>query len=277
MKITKLFYLSVIGLVSSCAPTSFYQVYSVKSTQEIITTDDVLLIEDENCKISYNLWANGGNIGFDFYNKTNSEIYVNLNKSYFVLNGFANDYYKDRTYTSSKSNSASTSSTYGSSYAVTGVNTYNNIQTNQVKSSSSVNLNSAIGYAVATKEDSIVCIPAKTTKRISEYLISNVLIRNCDLLKYPKKREIKTKSYSVEQSPIVFSNRITYKVDGKINNIENSFFVSEITNYPSSDFFENKYIEYCGQKSYSTAKFYKFYDIDKFYIKYSKGTDTWKH
>lgn len=263
--------------MSSCATTSFYQVYNVKPIEESITNTDELFFEDENCKISYNLWANGGNIGFNFYNKTDNNIYVKLNESNFILNGFAYDYFKNRTFTTSESKSASTSNTSTGSVAVTGINVYNNIQTNQVKSSSSANLGSSVGYAVSIKEDSIICIPPKTTKRISEYSISNTLIRNCDLLKYPRRKEIKTKSYTSEKSPIVFSNRITYEINGNSKLVENDFFVSEITNYPESEFFESKYDEYCGQKSSVQTKYYKFYDIDKFYIKYSKGTDYWKH
>jgi hypothetical protein len=262
--------------MSSCA-TTFYQVYNVKPTNESITNVEELFFEDDNCKISYNLWENGGNIGFNFYNKTDKNVYVRLNESNFILNGFAYDYFKNRTFTTSESKSASASNTSTGSVAVTGINVYNNIQTNQVKSSSSANLSSSVGYAVSTKEDSLICIPPKTTKRISEYSINNALIRNCDLFKYPRTKEIKTKSYSAEKSPIVFSNRITYEINGNSKLVENEFFVSEITNYPESEFFESKYDEYCGQKSSYQTKYYKFYDIDKFYMKYNKGTDYWKH
>lgn len=278
MKIRKLLYaISIVLFMTSCATTSFYQVYNVKPIEESITNTDELFFEDENCKISYNLWENGGNIGFNFHNKTDNNIYVKLNESNFILNGFAYDYFKNRTFTTSESKSASTSNTSTGSVAVTGINVYNNIQTNQVKSSSSANISSSVGYAVSIKEDSLICIPPNTTKRISEYSINNSLIRNCDLFKYPRRKEIKIKSYTEEKSPIVFSNKITYEINGNSKLVENEFFVSEITNYPESEFFESKYDEYCGQKSSVQTKYYKFYDIDKFYIKYSKGTDYWKH
>ncbi len=278
MKIRNLFYtISTVLIMSSCVTTSFYQVYNVKPIEESITNTDELFFEDENCKISYNLWANGGNIGFNFYNKTDSKIYVKLNESNFILNGFAYDYFKNRTFTTSENKSASTSNTSTGSVAVTGINVYNNIQTNQVKSSSSANLGSSVGYAVSFKEDSIICIPPKTTKRISEYSINYALIRDCDLFKYPKSNEIKTKSYTAEKSPIVFSNRITYEINGNSKLVENEFFVSAITNFPESEFFELKHDEYCGQKNPYQTKHYKFYNNNNFYIKYDKGTDYWKH
>jgi hypothetical protein len=278
MKIKKMFFLSSIALLfSSCATTSFYQVYNVKSSQESIKKSDNLFFEDDNCKITYNLWSNGGNIGFNFYNKTNEKIGVKLNESNFILNGFAYDYYKNRTFTTSESKSASTSNISAGSVAVAFLNNNNNVQKNQITSASSTNIGSLVGYSVSKKEDSIIYIPAKTTKRISEYSINNSLVRNCDLLKYPKKKEIQTKSYNIDQSPIVFSNRISYIIGGMTKLIENEFYVSAITNYAEPEFFEIKRDEYCGQKSIVNTKFYKLYDSDKFYIKYSKGSDTWKH
>ena len=266
----KLIYLFLALLMTSCASTSFYQVYNVKTNQETITKTDNLVFEDENCKISYNLWSNGGNIGFDIYNKTDEKIYVNLNESNFILNGFANDYYKNRTFTTSESKSASASKISTGSISVTGINVYNNIQTNQVKRSSSANISSSVGYAVTIKEDSIIRVPSKTTKRISEYSINSTLIRDCDLFKYPSKNTIKGKSYSIEQSPIIFSNIIIYESKGERITAQNEFYVSEIANYPATEFFEYKYTEYCGKKSESKTKFNKFYNTDKFYIKYSK-------
>ena len=89
MKIKNLLYtIGIVLIFSSCATTSFYQVYDVKPINESITKSDLLFFEDENCKITYNLWSNGGNIGFNFYNKTDSKIYVKLNESNFILNGF---------------------------------------------------------------------------------------------------------------------------------------------------------------------------------------------
>jgi len=220
----KLIYLFLTLLMTSCA-TTFYQVYNVKPNQEKNTKTDNLFFEDENCKITYDLWANGGNIGFDIYNKTDENVYVYLNESNFILNGFAYDYYKNRTFTTTEG---------------------------------------------TIKEDSIIRIPAKTTKRISEYSINSTRITDCDLKKYPSRKTIKTKSYSIEQSPIIFSNIITYETKGEKMTVQNEFYVSEIANYPATEFFEYNYTEYCGKKSLSKTKFNKFYNTDKFYIKYSK-------
>ena len=108
---------SIVILLSSCATTSFYQVYNVKPIEESILNADEFLFEDENCKISYNLWARGGDSGFEFYNKTENNIYVKLNESNFILNGFAYDYFKNRTFTTSESKSVSAANTSTGSVA----------------------------------------------------------------------------------------------------------------------------------------------------------------
>jgi len=53
--------------------------------------------------------------------------------------------------------------------------------------------------------------------------------------------------------------------------------VTEISNYPESKMYELKYDEYCGQKNMYSTKYFKNVSPDKFYIKYSKGQDFWKH
>lgn len=266
----------VVLLLSSCS-TTFYQLYNVKPINESLNKSELLFFEDENCKITYDLWSNGGNIGFNFYNKTESKIYVQLNESNFILNGLAYDYFQNRTFTRSGSKASSTFNSSPSSVNATGRNVYTTKKTNQVKGLSSTSLSSSLGYAVSKREDSILCIPSKTTKRVSEYSINDLLIRNCGLFKYPTKKQINTISYTEDQSPIVFSNRITYQINSNINEVRNEFYVAEITNYPRSEFIETKYEEFCGQKSSYPKKYFKHYDTDKFYLKYSYGSDYRKH
>ena len=62
-------------LFSSCTVKSYYQVYKATPTNNLVTQDKLLVYEDENCKVSYDLWVDGGDIGFEFYNKTDQNIY----------------------------------------------------------------------------------------------------------------------------------------------------------------------------------------------------------
>lgn len=80
-----------IFALSSCSK-EFYQVLTAES-KSVETQQTGMVYEDENCKITYNLWAPHGNAGFIFYNKTDKNIIVDLKECFFVFNGYANDYY----------------------------------------------------------------------------------------------------------------------------------------------------------------------------------------
>ncbi len=234
MKTKKILFPALIAMMLTSCVSTYFQVYKTVPSDKLVVKNNLLVYEDENCKVSYNLWSEGGNIGFQFFNKTDKNIYLNLEESFFILNGVSKNYYRNRVFTS---------------------------------------------FSVSYNEEKILYIPSKTSKIISEYNINESLFRDCDLFKYPTKKQIKSKTFSKEQSPLVFSNRIAYSI-GQTDNLikfENEFYVTEISNYPESEMFESKYDEYCGQKSLTMTKYFKNVSADRFYIKYSKGKATWKH
>lgn len=277
-KLNLIFTAIIAVLLTSCA-TSFYQVYKAVPTDKSIKPDNYLIYEDDNCKLSYDFWGEGGNIGFYIYNKTNENIYLNLEQSFFVFNGIAYDYYKNRVYTHSTSAGATSSKATTASKSVTGINYLDLLQTNRIQASNSIGVMTSSGFSISYNEEKVICIPSKTSKIITEYNINESLYRDCDLFKYPTKKQIKSKSFTKSDSPIIFSNRITYTVGQSDKQIkfENEFYISEISNYPENEMFESKYDEYCGQKSTTKTKYFKDVSPDKFYIKYSKGNDIWKH
>ena len=65
-------------LLASCVTNSYYQVYKATPSDTTLLKDNLLVYEDQNCEVFYNLWDEGGNIGFRFYNKSNENIYLNL-------------------------------------------------------------------------------------------------------------------------------------------------------------------------------------------------------
>ena len=278
-KIKSIILLITFALLFTSCKTTYFQVYKTTATNDLTKTNNHLVYEDENCKVSYNLWNDGGDIGFLFHNKSNKEIYLNLEESFFILNGVAHDYYQDRVFTKSSSSEASSSRTTTASKSVSGINYFNLLQTNSLHANSSVGLVSTSGYSTAYTEESIINIPAMTSKIISEYSINRALFRDCDLFKYPTKSQVKTKSFAKADSPIVFSNRLAYSVgkDGELIRFENEFYVTEITNYPENEILESKKAEFCGQKSGVISRYFKNVSPDKFYIKYIKGQDKWKH
>lgn len=280
MKTKKILFSALIAIIlTSCVSTSYFQVYKATPSDTLIVNGNLLVYEDENCKVSYNLWDEGGNIGFIFFNNTDKNIYLNLEESFFILNGVSYNYFRNRTFTNSANVGTSANRGTTATKSVTGLNYLDLIQTNKITATNTFGIMSSSGFSVSFNEEKIVCIPSYTSKSITEYHINETLFRDCDLFKYPNKKQIKSKSFSKAQSPLVFSNRISYTI-GKSDELitfENEFYVSEISNFPESEMFFSKKFEYCGQKSEEVLTYFKYSAADKFYIKYSVGQDVLKH
>lgn len=280
MKIAKTLLAGLIALImTSCSSTSFYQVYKTTASEKMNVKENSLVYEDQNCIISYNFWQNEGNIGFRFFNKTDKNIYLNLDESFFVFNGISNNYYKNRIFTNSESSGVVVSKGATASKSFSGNNFMNLLQTNLISASSSSSSMGSSGSSVSYNEEKIVCIPPHTAKIISEYNINGYLFRDCDLLKYPTKKEVKSKNFSKATSPIIFSNNLTYQLaqsEAK-NKVQNEFYVSEITNLPESEMYSSTFEEYCGKKSLIKTKFALKQSPDNFFIQYFNKQDGVKN
>jgi hypothetical protein len=283
------------GMFISCV-TSYYQIYKTIPSENTILKDDFLVYEDENCMVLYNFWSEGGNMVFLFHNKTDENIYLNLGESFFIYNGIAYNYYRNRTFTFSKASSSSSSvssssiNTYGISvsksntdinysnlvYGLNLISTLTNIAMQEASSSSTNTKGQTISSeeSVSYNEEKIVCIPSKTTKIISEYIVNEHVYKDCDLSLFPKKKDIKSKMFSKEVSPFVFSNRLSYYIEGttKIIRFENEFYVSEISNHTENEIIEWKYVDECNKpidiRTVPIRQFINVYSPTNFYIKY---------
>ena len=275
-------YLIIIALsvltLSSCK-TTYYQVYRAVPSDRSMADKDSLVYKDENCEVTYNLWSQGGNMGFGFFNKTKENIYLNLDECFFVRNDAANDYYLDREFTQTSNVGSKSSRKKGASVALTGLNFLGLIQSNKDAAEVSESLMTSFGSSVLVKEKKIITIPPGTLKFISEYNINESLYRDCDLLKYPRRKQVKTLHFMKEESPFVFSNRITYRVGESAEPVqfENQFYVSEITNYPEKEVVDYESDEFCGEKSEEKYNFFKIKSPDRFYIMYLKNYQDTKH
>ena len=275
-------YLIIIALsvltLSSCK-TTYYQVYRAVPSDRSMANREALVYEDENCEVTYNLWSHGGNMGFAFFNKSKENIYLNLDECFFVRNDVANDYYLDREFTQTSNVGSKSSRKKGASVALTGLNFLGLIQSNQAAAEVSESLITSSGSSISVKEKKIITIPPGTLKFISEYNINESLYRDCDLLKYPRRKQVKTLHFMKEESPFVFSNRITYRVGESAEPVqfENQFYVSEITNYPEKEVVDYESDEFCGEKSEEKYNFFKIKSPDRFYIMYLKSQNGMKH
>lgn len=279
MKTIQIIAMAALALLFNSCATTFYQVYQTTPSENLTRNDQNLTYNDDHCQVIYNLWEETGNMDFTFVNKTDHDLYLHLDKSFFIFNKQAYDYFQNRYFASYNGSSSSTTRSASVSKSITGLNYLQLLQTNGASASGSKTSNSSSGYAVANQEERIICIPAHAQRTISEYSINELLYRHCDLLKYPSPKQVKTLYFDKSESPMVFGNRITYSAGDseELIRFENQFYVSEITNYPMAALYEQRYEEVCGQKSVSKINFIKGAAPDKFYIKYTKGSDTWKH
>ena len=117
-KILVVIFVSVfLMLLQSCG--TYYEYIQILSTRPInnvektTLTNGGVLYEDENCAVFYKFWTKGGDAGFEFYNKTNEIIYLDLTKTFFIKNGIAYDYYEDKTVTDTETSHTSSTVTYG--------------------------------------------------------------------------------------------------------------------------------------------------------------------
>jgi len=256
---------------ASCQTANYYQLYKTSSLSEIKVEDNSLIYEDTNCMVTYSLWSEGGDAGFKFYNKTDENIYLNMEDSYFIINGIANNYFGNRIVTSSSGETLSTSRRTGFSTTSFGLfSTYYNPRLFSIGTTSAAGISSTKGQSVSYTEEKVVVIPSKTAKIISEYDINNTVIRNCQLLRYPSKKQVKPVSFSSSDSPLQFSNRISYRV-GTASSIkfENSFYISEVTNYPLEEFLETSKEKDCEGRS-QPKKVFKYAAPANFYVTYNK-------
>jgi len=272
MKKQLLFALGLISILfTSCkSVVNYHQIYTVEPIGTVVSKEGEIVYDDQNFKVIYDFWSNGGNSGFQFVNISDKNIYINLAESFFIRNGISNNYYKQRVFSKAKSSDVSTSLGLQKAMAVTGRNNFNLIQNNAISANSSISTLISSANSVSYTEEKIVCVPPRSSKFIREYLINDARITSCDLPNAPKfKKQVKTLSFPKEQSPIVFRNRISYTIDknDSLLSFENEFYLKDITNLPENMVVENKKFKNCnGLPFFRPVNTYE--SKNKFYIMY---------
>lgn len=254
-------------LLSSCNNV-FYQVYNTKSTN-LVENDNFLVYENEDCKVIYNLWAKGGNIGFVVKNKTDKDLFLIMPQTFFIKNGVSFDYYQDREYHRTESVAATSGAALSSGIYNPWRDIYSSLATNGTKQRGA-------SKSVVIKEKSMVCIPPNASKEINEYLISDSHIRNCDKKQEYPRRKSNSVTYSKDDSPLVFKNRIAYTFDstGKnLNYIDNEFWVSELINYSRKEAVTKKKYQECESDVKVERYVFKIGAPNKFYSSYRKNAN----
>jgi hypothetical protein len=240
--------------MTSCVSANYYQVYKANPESGTLTNNKILF-QDKNCKVFYDLWEEGGNIGFSIYNDTDNDMVLDLTKSFFVLNGVSFEYFQKRTFTKTNGSGASVSANnysflYSKPTIVTGAATSS--------------------FSTSFVEKPSITIPPKTMIEISEFQVSLSRHLSCDLPIFPTAKTIKTARFDKTSSPFVFSNIISYTIETETTRFKNDFFVSELTNLPAYSIFTYLDKSVCGKDLITPIKTFKNISPDKFYVKYTR-------
>ena len=193
---------------------------------------------NSDIELNYYLWAEYGNPGFIITNNTDKIAYVDLTKSFFTINGISKDCYLNREWSTTNSVGLSASATlYGYLY-------HNGVK---YKGNVSESVYGSQSKGVTQKEKDIIAIPPHTSKIVAEYNIVSSAVSNCTLNTIVGKEAAQT--YTKEQTPISFSNYISYRIDnGAEQTIESNFWVSRIENISSKNEVKREKSNYCGDK-----------------------------
>lgn len=235
-------------LLTSCMSSfDFYQVYTLQPREEAnkqnvqVQDDQRLVYEDQNCIVEYNFWEEGGTSTFRMYNKTDSLLYINLRKSFYVQNGKAYDYFQYRTYSKSASSTFSSqqTNTYGfgqASAVVYGNKVYSNgaTATNTNTEASVYNYSSSL----ARSESPFILIPPHSYKTIEGFTVNTMRWVDCDLEKDPA--TYASIDFDRSNSPLTIMNYLTYTIGqtGAECIVQNDFYMSRITNVEKSAFYQ---------------------------------------
>ena len=269
----KLVCVIITSLFSVSCTQSFYQIYTMDS-KDLKMQDNSLLFENADCQVSYNFWSDGGHISFAFKNKTDKDIFINMNESFLVVNGNAHNYFEAKTYT--YGSAFATSIGYGESLGVslsgkTGVWS-NKHYTASAGVAASITSKSAIMNTVSIKEQEVVCIPANSFKTFSKFCLSPAIYQKCvKKVDYPSKK-VSLAKFDSDNSPIMMNNRLTYgfKSDNMDKHIDNVFWLGEIENYSEKSAIERKSEKGCYDYLSKEIKVFKIGTPSQFYRHYQK-------
>ena len=248
MKKISFFAVAMLAFMTSCQTMRVYNFMQVleaapmSANGEIKNVENGMMYENADCIVFYKMWDEGGNAGFEIHNKTDEMLYVDLSKSFFVKNGIAYNYFLNREWgtASSSSNTQNTVSAAGSSsvlnyYAGTGnaalTKFKDPVVTTTTTSAYTAQTNTST-KSVVRKEQQIMAIPPHKSKIVAEYIITNVLVLDCSIERYPSEKSQQL-TFDKDNTPLKFANYITYnKGEGTADMvIDNEFYISSVVNY----------------------------------------------
>lgn len=279
MKIKNIFSVLFLALgLISCNP-NYYQVYKVNSS-DLVQKDNSMVFENEDCTIMYNLWGLKGTMGFIFINKTDEDIFLDMTQTFFIKNGAANDYFRNRTYETRTFEALNLGYSVSNTYI--GVDGYWPMQyyvPDAITLKAMLNVKKGVSSAVTVKESEFICVPAHSYKVFDYYLINPLYEKSCEnKTDYPQ-ISATLKTFTESNSPLKFKNRIAYsfkKDNTSLKHIENSFYLTEIKNYSKKGAIDKKKVTTNCEKTELKREYFKIGGPNQFYNIYKKKVVEFK-
>lgn len=271
-----LFLLGATMLLASCSMKTYYQVYQTKPVDEtgFTTTATSVAYSDNNVEVRYDFFDENGNAGFVLQNNTDQVLYLNLEESFFVLNGEANDYFQNRNW--GETTSRSTTHSFQRHEGDKTRKSKKKVEYQRDGSTTVEGTSASESKALNRQERMVVVIPPHAFKRVSEYTINQQMLSFCGVKETPSGSKTAGQTFTAENSPIVFSNFITYTL-GESNvkqHVNNIFYVSEIINAgEKAMIFEVHQKDACGKEmggKENMKKAFQHSTPDRFYVTYTR-------
>lgn len=263
-----------LWLFTSCNTlTTYYEICNVSSN---LVKDEAGQFEylSDGCTITYNFWSNGGNAGFVVTNESDEIVYIDLAKSFFIRNGVAYDYFLGRTTTCSST--FMDSSSYAANATAYGYwKNINNYVPGAITAQKGYANSHANSKGVSYCEKDVIALPPHSSKSISEYSICSNIFYGCEYDITPLNKETPSYSFDYDQSPIVFTNYITYRVgeNPTLKTISNTFYIDTISFLTERA--ATKIVKSGCPGERTREKVFTVSAPDRFYIKYQKNSGAY--
>ena len=267
---------AICSFITSCS-VQYMQIATLKSDQVTMQSDGSFTSQHSEFTLKYDFWSYPGEVVFVVSNNSDKDLYLNLEKSFFINNGFAYDYYQNRTFIHSNRSSISTTNSSSTDAikeaGISGQTPYGldgNVSLAQsYNKASSYSTHSEIGKTIEYKENKVVCIPSHSSKTFNEFNLYFDLYRECGFPRDPSKEDIITLEFTEDNSPKVFENRLMFIVDDKEIPINHKFYVCELENIRKDKAGELILLKDCkGCDIYPQIYVNRKASPDKFYLYY---------
>ncbi len=234
-------------IASSCVPARYYQIGTIapiSKTAVQTSADNQLNYKDDNIEIYYDFWSENGKIKCIIHNTSDNDVTLHFDKSFLIKNDFAFDYFTNSIYSSESKNTwgegATLNSTNASASAYN-INSSSNVYAESLSATYGVSHISTQKNTIQTVERISIIIPAKSIKTVQKFNYLTDMYRDCDVFLFNFRKNKKTDmEFTTETTPLTFENRFVYTIvgDSTEHKINNSFYISKISNHKEEEFRE---------------------------------------